>query len=308
VLAYYAVQGPALARIAQAVQEEMAPCADGAELVHNCRIGREGLSEASLRLARRRNIPFVLTPVHHPRWTGWIYRHYLRLYREADLVFALTGAERRALSRLGVDERRICVTGTGPVLADTHDGARFRHRHGLADHPVVLFLGQKYAYKGIDVLLQAAGHVWQRQPEARFVFAGPRTAYSRRLFARLAERRVIEPDTLTLQDKTDALAACDLFCLPSSQESFGAVFTEAWSLGKPVIGCDIPALREVVDSEVDGLLAPQDPAALAQRITYLLDRPAVRAEMGRQGRAKVAARFSWPRLAALTLEGYRSVL
>ncbi len=70
--AYWAIQGPALRRIAGALAEPLERSAGEADLVHNVRIGREALTEASLRLARRRGIPFVITPVHHPRWSGWL--------------------------------------------------------------------------------------------------------------------------------------------------------------------------------------------------------------------------------------------
>ncbi|MGH2522049.1 MAG: glycosyltransferase family 4 protein, partial [Anaerolineales bacterium] len=233
VLVYYVAQGPALARIAQTLSQEVAPWGANADVIHNCRIGREGLSYASFKLAREKDIPFVFTPVHHPRWGRWLHRYYHRLYRQAHAVIALTEAERQTLIQLGVDERRIFVTGMGPILAETCDPASFRARHQLGDAPLVLFLAQKYAYKGVAALLDAAKLVWQRLPEVRFAFVGPRTPYSRHLFARVHDSRILELDRVSLQEKTNALAACDILCLPSSQESFGGVFTEAWSLGKP---------------------------------------------------------------------------
>jgi glycosyltransferase involved in cell wall biosynthesis len=305
VLAYYALQGAAIERIAAALVAALAPAANEADLIHNCRIGREGLSFASLRAARQRDIPFVFTPVHHPRWGGWLHRHYHRLYRQADAIIALTEAERRLLAGLGVDERRIFVTGMGPVLAAEPDGSRFRRHHQLGDGPLVLFLGQKYAYKGLAPLLAAAPRVWQRVPEARFVFVGPRTRYSQRLFNDVRQARVLELPAVDLQTKTDALAACDVLCVPSTQESFGGVYTEAWSLGKPVVAADIPAVREVVADGQDGCLAPPEPAALADRLVRLLLNPAQAAALGARGREKVAARFTWPRLAEQTEQVYR---
>lgn len=308
VLGYYLVQGPALRRIAAALAEEVRPWAARADLLHNCRIGREGLSCASLAVARERGLPLVLTPVHHPRWGGWLHRHYQRLYRRADAVIALTEAERRALIDLGVPDKRIFVTGMGPILGGDPDGRRFRGRHRLGDDPLVLFLGQKYAYKGVGTLLAAAGAVWSRFPRARFAFLGPRTAHSRRLFAAVNDPRVVELGTVSLEEKTDALAAADLLCLPSTQESFGGVFTEAWTLGKPVVGCDVPAVRCVVDDGRDGLLAPPSPGPVAERIIRLLAEPTLRAEMGRRGREKVEANYTWPRLAEKTEAVYRQVL
>jgi glycosyltransferase involved in cell wall biosynthesis len=304
VYAYFPLQRWALPRIATALAAELAPFAEKADLIHNCRIGREGLSYASYYVARRRGIPFVLTPVHHPRWGGWLHRYYHDLYRDADAVIALTEVERTTLIQLGVRPERVHVTGMGPVLADHGDGARFRAQYGLGAEPIVLFVGQKYAYKGLATLLAAKKYV----PEAHFVFIGPRTPYSRRLFAKVHDLRVLELDAVDVQTKTDAYAACDVFCLPSTQESFGGVFTEAWSLGKPVIGADIPAVRDVIDEGVDGYCVSPHPAALAERVNYLLRNAEWRARMGEQGRTKVTARYSWPRLAELTEQVYQRVL
>ncbi len=307
VIGYYPLQSLALPRIAEALAAELTPCARNVELIHNCRVGREGLSYASADVARQRGIPFVVTPVHHPRWNGWLHRYYHRLYREADAVIALTETERQALIALGVSEQRIFVTGHGPTLAETHNGDRFRSRHRLENVPLVLFLGQKYAYKGLRVLLETAKLMWERVPEVRFVFIGPRTPYSRRLFANVTDSRVLELDAVDLQEKTDALAACDVLCLPSSQESFGGVFVEAWSMGKPVVGCDISAVREVVEDGVDGYLVPQQPQPLAERLLYLLEKPELRKQFGQRGLEKVNALYTWPRLAERTEQVYRHV-
>jgi glycosyltransferase involved in cell wall biosynthesis len=308
VYAYHGLQSPALARIAAALAVEVEPWAADVDLIHNCRIGREGLSYASRQVAREKNIPFVFTPVHHPRWGTWLHRHYQALYRQADAVIALTMAERDMIVRLGVDERRVFVTGMGPVLAEAGDEARFRAAHGLGESPVVLFLGQKYAYKGVATVLHAATHVWRRCPEARFVFVGPRTAYSRSLFTNVTDRRIVELDTVNLQTKTDALAACQVLCVPSTQESFGGVYTEAWCLGKPVIGGDIAAIRSVIAEGEDGYVVAQQPGPVAERLLWLLERRDLAQAMGARGQAKVATRYTWPRLAALTEQVYQAVL
>jgi glycosyltransferase involved in cell wall biosynthesis len=308
VAAYWALQGPALRRIADALAEEIDPWAVGAELVHNCRIGREGLTAASLSVARRRGVPCVLTPVHHPRWGGVLHREYHKLYRAADAVIALTEAERRAVAALGVREDRVFVTGMGPILGGHPNGDRFREQLGIGDDPLVLFLGQKYAYKGVDRLLAAAPAVWRRHPRVRFVVLGARTTHSVRAFAGVADPRVIERAEVDLDTKTDALAACDVFCLPSTQESFGGVYTEAWSLGKPVVGCDIPAVRDVIADGEDGFVAATEPAALAGALDALLSDPERARAMGARGAEKVARLYTWPRLAERTEAAYRAAL
>ena len=98
-----------------------------------------------------------------------------------------------------------------------------------------------------------------------------------------------------------------MLCVPSSQESFGGVYTEAWSFGKPVIGCNIPAVADVVSDGVDGYLVDQQIPLIADRRFDLLTHPQTARAMGQAGQAKVEACYTWPRLAEKTAQIYQSV-
>ncbi len=305
---YYPLMQVALPPIATCLERHLYPYAKDADLVHNVRAGREGLSYASWQVAQQRKIPFVFTPVHHPRWVGWRYKAFLKLYTLADLVIALTKAEKEVLIDLGVAEERIAVTGMGPVLAEKAVPRAFLQTYQLEEGPVVLFVGQNYRYKGYRELLQATRLVWKKLPEVNFVFIGPTVGSSSRDFAAFADRRIRHLGCVSLQEKTNALAACTLLCVPSTQESFGGVYPEAWSFAKPVIGCNIPAVTEVISEGVDGYLVAQKAEAIAERICYLLQNPTLATKMGLAGQQKVAERYTWQQIATLTAEAYQNVL
>lgn len=304
---YYPWMAVALPPIAAVMAESIGDLARKSDLIHNVRIGREGLTYASWQVAQQREIPFVLTPVHHPRWVGWRYREYLKLYQRADAVIALTQTEAKILHRLGVQEDRIHVTGHGPVLAPQADAQGFRRTHGMTAGPMVLFLGQHYPYKGFRQVLEAAPLVWEQQPETQFVFIGPAVKDSDRAFVEMADPRIHQLGAVDLQTKTNALAACDVLCVPSSQESFGGVYTEAWSFGKPVIGCTIPAVAEVISNGQDGYLVKQSTPEIADCLQDLLNHPETAAQMGQAGHQKVQDRYSWPTLAQKTEAVYRGL-
>jgi glycosyltransferase involved in cell wall biosynthesis len=277
-------------------------------LIHNVRVGREPLTAASLAYARERDVPFVMTPNHHPRWRGWLYRVYCEIYRQADALIAFTEHERRILIGLGARPERVHVTGIGPVLAPTAEPERAREAFGLPER-FVLFLGQKYPYKGLDALLQAAPLVWRRHPDVHFAFVGPRTEHSRRLFGGASDPRIHEIDAVSLEDKTSLLRACEVLCVPSSQEAFGGVIVEAWSQGRPVVVGPAPAAFDVVSEGDDGWLVREATGeAVAERLGRLLDDPARATAMGARGAEKVAARYTWDRLAEQTLTIYRSLM
>jgi len=304
---YYPLMNIALPPIARCIERHLSPYAAQADLVHNVRIGREAISYASFQVARKRDIPFVLTPVHHPRWVGWRYRAYIKLYAMADIILALTNMEKQTLCKLGVSEERIFVTGIGPILAEQAYPERFLSENEI-DGPMILFLGQQYRYKGYREILRAAPLVWERVREAHFVFIGPAVGRSESDFGSQSDRRVHYLGGVNLQTKTDALAACTLLCVPSRQESFGGVYVEAWSFGKPVIGCNIPAVAEVISDGTDGYLVAQEPAQIAERICHLLLHPDHALVMGQAGQRKLMARYAWDRIAALTERAYRKIL
>ncbi len=304
---YYPLMDIALKPIANNIEKHLDQYAKNADIVHNVRIGREGLSYASCQTARKNNIPFVLTPVHHPRWVGWRYHAYLELYKLANLVITLTEVEKNTLISLGVKEERILVTGIGAILAESANPESFKEKYQIKE-PIVLFLGQHYPYKGYQQLLAATSLVWEKIPEANFVFIGPDVKNSQKYFDDFKDKRIHRLGAVDLQTKTDALAACNLLCVPSSQESFGGVYTEAWSFGKPVIGCDIPAVSEVISDGIDGYLVQQTPEEIAAVICQILLNPSQAEKMGLAGKQKVESRFTWEQLARKTEAAYLSII
>lgn len=308
VVGYYALKKTAVDKISNLLLPKIERYAENPDIIQNVRVGREGISYASWKLAQKLNVPFVFVPLHHPRWVGWLYREYINLYRQADAVIALTNVEKQILIDLGVKAEKIFVTGIGSLLAGNADADRFREKHQLAQNPLVLFLGQQYEYKGVAALLKSAEIVWQKNPDVRFVFIGPRTDFSEKLFAEVSDRRILNLGKVNLEEKTDALAACDLLCVPSMQESFGGVYTEAWMMKKPAIGGNIPAIRDVLDDGVNGLLVQQESSEIAEKILYLMDNPSIRTQMGEAGYQKVQEKYTWEKLAEKMQGIYQTVL
>ncbi len=75
----------------------------------------------------------------------------------------------------------------------------------------------------------------------------------------------------------------DIFCFASSAETFLLSAAEALSSGIPVVGFDLPVVRELVNSSV-GVLTEKHSNTLAQAIDNLLSDENKRHEMGMAGR------------------------
>ncbi len=268
--------------------------AEDRELIHN--VGREYL-DSSIQVGEELELPLVLTPLAHPgQFHGGDAGSDLVRYRRAAAITTMTDWERGWYVGQGIEAGRVFTTGMGPNATGEGNAARFRAAHRIPEHaPIVLFIGRKERYKGFIQLLDATAPVWRAHPDARFVFIGVPGFYSTFFddFARYHDERIVHLESASAATKADALEACSLFAMPSLHETFGLGYLEAWLHGKPVIGGDIPALREVIDDGVDGLCVRQRVDAVAAAILQLLADPAAAAEMGRRGQAKVGRRWSW---------------
>jgi glycosyltransferase involved in cell wall biosynthesis len=306
VLSYYAIVPLAADRLARlmapAVEQLLRP---HHVLIHNHRIGREFLALASLQIARRHGIPFVLTPHHHPKWKGYRYRAWLDVYRSADAVLAHTPAERAELMRLGVDPARIQVIWSAADDPLEGDAARFRGRFIDPQAPLIVFVGQLYAYKGIAELVAAVDLLQARGVRANLAYLGPHTPFSRRFF-RHQERpwmRVLGP--VSPQEKWDAIEAATVVALPSQHEAFGRIYLEAWSKAKPVVGGRIPAVADVIEDERSGLLVtPGSASELSRALERIIMDSALARELGHRGQQAVIQRFNWAHVVARVEEAY----
>ena len=295
---YYAVRRPVARRFASRLDFD-----DGSEDVcHLVRMGREHLALRALRGARAAGRPVVVTPNHHERWSSRPDPVWRRIYCDADLLVALTAAEVELLADLGADPSRILVTGVGPVLSETADEHVMRAELGLPDGRLVTFLGQQYAYKGVDIAVGAFERIAQSRRDAALVIAGPPAAHTQRLVSRSPMRdRIHVVGALDLERKTALLAASRALVLPSAQEAFGGVVVEAVAMGCPYVVSDIPQLREVHEAVGFGAVAERDPAAFAAALEGLLDVPPPDRE---EARDRVRTRYSWRALGERYLAAY----
>jgi glycosyltransferase involved in cell wall biosynthesis len=279
------------------------------ELIHN--VGREYL-DSSLDVADELDIPVVLTPLAHPgQFHGGGSALDFARYRRASAITTMTYWERDWYLRRALEPSRVVVTGMGANVTRSSDGAAFRTSHRIPqDAPLVLYIGRKERYKGYIHLLDAAEPVWRRHSDTRFVFIGIDGFYSTFIddFARYRDDRIIDIDCASDAVKAAALDACDVFAMPSRHETFGLGYLEAWLHERPVVGGDIPPLREVISDGVDGLLVRQRADEVASAILRLLDDPTLRAAMGRAGRAKATARWEWTRVIDRVERAYQVAL
>jgi glycosyltransferase involved in cell wall biosynthesis len=214
---------------------------------------------------------------------------YPPLFRAPRAIAFNSVEEREMLVRaMGPDLAAGDVVGVGTELPESRDGARFRRRHGI-DGPFLLYVGRVDLNKGCPDLFE---HFLRYRRE---------TGSSLRLA--LLGRSVLEiprdPGLISLGHqpdsvKWDAFDACLAFVMPSRFESLSMATLEAWWAERPVLvnaRCDV--LRGQCKRSNAGLYYSgyeEFEAALA----LLEEDEALRARLGRHGRAYFEAHYSWP--------------
>jgi len=273
---------------------------EGAEALHSFAGGYLGwLGE---EVAREKHIPFVVSPYAHPGQWGCAPED-ISYYNRADAVVALIETDQEYLASIGVPRSRIKIGGVFPLLPAQAHPREFREKNGFGTAPLVVYVGRMMAKKGAAAIVAAASQVWKEMPETIFAFIGPGTEQELSIFPQ-NEPRIRYLGKVSEQEKGDALSACDLFCMPSTSEILPAVYLEAWSYGKPVIGGMAEGLPELISGNDAGDNSSQDPAELAAKILRYLKDPSEATRVGENGRQLVEQRFSIKSIADTYLKLY----
>jgi len=262
-------------RFAKLVGAAIASRLRGAEIVHVICGGN--LAGAAVQAAMILGVPAVVTPFAHPGQHDDDAASGMA-YRSADAVVATTATDASVYLGLGVDPGRITVAGVCTEGLVSGGGVALRRSEGI-EGPLVVFVGVRRPHKGLDLLLAAAPEILARHANARFAFIGPGEPLPRQ------GPEILDLGILDAFHKAAWVEAADVLCLPSANESFGLVVTEAWSVGTPVVTSDLPVLRELVGAGGGGITVSREPRALAAALLSLLDDPPRARELGEAGRA-----------------------
>jgi glycosyltransferase involved in cell wall biosynthesis len=98
----------------------------------------------------------------------------------------------------------------------------------------------------------------------------------------------------------------DLLLLTSTSESFGLVLVEAMTKGLPIVSVRIPAVRNIVLNEVNGLLTDSTPDALADGINALLSSETLYGTISMNNLAK-SRDYGWRSIAGEFATRYEAV-
>lgn len=268
-----------------------------------------------LRLARMRGILLVYT-VHDllPHDTGTRFqREFKRLYRLVDRVICHSAAASEQLQqRFGVNSGKISIIPHGPLFYEASDG-ELPAELGDLQGRVVLWQGLIFPYKGIDSLLRAWKLHKDRGGVGTLVIAGTGAPAlltlieeeTRRLGDAASVRLLFR--FLTPAELVGVYRRADVVVYPYKQITTSGALMTGIALGKAIVATDLPAFREIITHDVNGMLVPpSDDAALAHCIDSLLQNTAKRQTVEGEVKKMHDGGAAWDRVAHQTKQVYGS--
>lgn len=246
----------------------------------------------------------LANPVSNRPLTRWLYT------RMTDALMTTGEALRQRLIRENrLDPERIFSIPTAVDLhrfdPAAHSSAEWRRELAVpADAPLIGTIAMLRRMKGHDVFLDAAALVRARIPAARFVIVGDIPSASP-----LKDELIARADRLGLgehvifagyrDDIPAVLTELDCVVLASTRsEGLPQVIGQALAMARPVVATDVGATAELIRNRSTGILVPpNDPAALAEGIHFVLREPELAARWAQAGQACVRARYGVPHMA-----------
>lgn len=250
---------------------------------------------AAARAARKHGVPYVISPrgMLVPELirgksrfvkTAWLHLIEKRALANAAGIHFTSQLEWDDAKRTGLPLPSPFVVPNGIDIVPRPNVTR--------DDNTLLFLGRINWKKGLDRVISALPSI----PNARFLIAGNDEESLTPTLLELAQSHGVADRVEFLgpiygDAKWELLAKAALFVLLSHSENFGNAVLEALSMETPVVLSEEVGLAEDVRRANAGTIG-------AASIAALLNDPARREQMGRNGRALVESRFTWPGVAA----------
>lgn len=244
---------------------------------------------------------------------------------------------RQPIGQYGFRLARRIITNSNAVAAELRSDRRFAHktltihnavdlsryesnedRRGelsAGDRPIIGFVGQLVARKGVTTAIRAMPAILQRAPSALLVIVGcaPPNEGDYESECRMLVRQLGLESAVHFagyrRDVPAWMRTFTVFALPTRAEPFGKVVIEAMAASRPVVVTDVGGIPEIVSHPTLGtLVRPDDPVSLAEGILRYLTDSTLAKSVGERAANHVRANFALDGMIARLEDVYQRAL
>lgn len=226
--------------------------------------------------------------------------------KRVDAVFTICEGLRGDLIGRGFPPQKIGISPNAVDLAQFGEPAArdeaLARKLGLAEGPVIGFIGSFYPYEGLDDLIAALPLLRERHGHAKLLLVGggPEDGALRaQAAASPASDAIIFTGRVPHQEVANYYALTDVLAFPRKKSRLTDLVTplkplEAMAQGRIVAASDVGGHRELIDHDQTGVLFPaDDPAGMARALADMLDHEDVWPIMRERAQAFIASERDW---------------
>ncbi|MDX1638594.1 MAG: glycosyltransferase family 1 protein [Balneolaceae bacterium] len=272
----------------------------------------------ALRYAQSHNIQVVAS--YHTHFTSYLkyynlemleklaWKYLVWFYGQCRHVYVPSPSMADELNRQGISDG-IRIWARGVNTDHFHPGKRdmaWRRSLGISDDELVItFVSRLVWEKDLQTYVDTVQRIKKSSDRTTAMVVGDGPAKK--------ELQQMLPNAhftgfITGRQLHRAYASSDIFLFPSDTETFGNVTLEAMSSGLPCVVADATGSKSLVESGVNGYLAPpRNTEAFTEATLKIVNDDALRKTMGETARQKALA-YSWDSVNEQLLENYHDAL
>jgi len=267
------------------------------------------------RLKERYGKPLIITghgydiydlPFRNAEWDKKIKS----ILNTADHIITPSKSNHDKLMQLDISDDKVSViyNGYNSNLFEDVSPNKAKEKLNLPeDKKIILSVGNLELVKGHKYLIEAMKEVIKREENITclIIGSGSQKKNVNSLIDRLSLSKYIKLVGEKPHNEVPLwMNACDVFVLPSLNESFGIVQVEAMACGKPVVATFNGGSEEVIVNEKLGILVePKDANELANAILKALSK-----EWDRDYISNYAKQYSWDKIVKNIIGVYNELL
>jgi glycosyltransferase involved in cell wall biosynthesis len=263
-----------------------------------------GATTVTMFASRLSGLPFSFTAHAKDIYLGELNPGDLLSLKMSRAKFVVTcaGANRRRLEKLCPPHTPLHTIYHGIDTSLFDPSEDVGEAGGWPRVPLILSVGRVVEKKGFDYLLKACHRLRRQGRDFKCLIVGGADKHSETIERLIGELRledaVAVQSSVTQEELKQIYERATVFALPclvtdnGDRDGIPNVLVEAMAMKLPVVSTDISGIPELVQSGVNGLLAPsRDEVRLAEAIAALLDNPGLRRRLGEAARARVLHSF-----------------
>jgi len=229
-------------------------------------------------------------------------------YRMMNMIFCQTQSEKQfVVNQFEINDERVVV------IPNCVDIDRFKiiatdikNKYKIKNF-MIFYAGQLIDIKGINYLLESIKILKDRGFDCDLILCSYNPKEDLLTYAKMLmiDKNVVIIKKPLEEELISAYMSCDVFVLPSLQESFPTVLLEAMAAKKPVIATNVGGIPDFIKDGHNGLLVePREPDAIANRIIELLKNNNMYAKISENGYQTILKNFRWDEIIKIIIKQY----